>query len=99
MKHSPWRFNACPKNSKARPNGSKIHIHPTRSPSLHGSPHASEDGTATISPQDPRPCAMVGTDSPQHSTDMPLLLNRKIRESRSPERGRAGVGVDLPPKK
>ena len=56
----------------------------TRSPSSHGSPHASAGGTATTESQGQRPCMSAGTNSPPPSLDTPLLLMGKIRESRSP---------------
>src|SRR6187455_278394 len=57
------RSNGCRANSKAQPPSRRILTRPDRSPSSHGSPHASAGGTATMESQGQRPCMSAGTNS------------------------------------
>lgn len=85
---SRWRSNGFRANSKARPPSRRILIRPDRSPSSHGSRHASADGIATMENQGQRPCASAGPNSQQPLLATPLLFMDKFRESRSPQAGR-----------
>src|SRR5580658_10183543 len=75
--------NASPGNSKAPRRDRKIPTPGTLSPSSPGSRHVSEAGTVTENRQVPKQCEADGVNSPPCSADTPLLLKRKIRESRS----------------